>query len=76
MLLKTKSCPRCRGNLYIDKDIYGWYEECFQCGYLMFLEQINETGEFIPAQVINIESCHDDVMISNEEQREPSGTLL
>ncbi|MFC1989542.1 hypothetical protein ACFLVW_03135 [Chloroflexota bacterium] len=31
---KLKSCPRCRGDIYIDKELYGWYELCLQCGYL------------------------------------------
>ena len=25
-------CPKCGGNLYLDKDYNGWYEECLQCG--------------------------------------------
>ncbi len=31
---KLKSCMRCRGDIYIDKDYDGWYEHCLQCGYL------------------------------------------
>ena len=27
-----KLCPKCRGKLYLDKDHYGWYEHCLQCG--------------------------------------------
>ena len=30
----TKSCPRCRGYLYANRDIYGGYRECLQCGYM------------------------------------------
>jgi hypothetical protein len=30
---KMKSCPRCSGDVIVDRDIYGWYEWCFQCGY-------------------------------------------
>ena len=25
-------CPKCGGKLYLDKDHYGWYEQCLQCG--------------------------------------------
>ncbi len=74
-MLKAKSCPRCRGDIYIDEDTYGWYEECIQCGYLRFLEKINETGEFIPAKVINIAACLEDVMRDNDKQKELSGAL-
>ncbi|MDP3063110.1 MAG: hypothetical protein Q8O40_07870 [Chloroflexota bacterium] len=29
-----KACPRCRGDLNSDRDIYGEYLECVQCGYI------------------------------------------
>ena len=30
-----KSCPKChKGDLALGQDIYGWYRECVQCGYL------------------------------------------
>ena len=29
-----KACPRCRGDLNSDRDIYGEYLECVQCGYM------------------------------------------
>ena len=28
-----KSCPRCDGDMFVDKEEYGWYEDCIQCGY-------------------------------------------
>jgi hypothetical protein len=31
---KLKSCLRCSGDIYIDKDFDGWYEHCLQCGYM------------------------------------------
>ncbi len=32
--LKMGSCPRCNnGEVFIDRDHYGWYECCLQCGY-------------------------------------------
>ena len=30
-----KGCPRCRGDLVLDRDRYGAYLECFQCAYLV-----------------------------------------
>ncbi|MFC2032169.1 hypothetical protein ACFLUS_02190 [Chloroflexota bacterium] len=33
-------CPKCGGNLYLDKDHYGWYEECLQCGFTLDLRVI------------------------------------
>lgn len=36
---KTKSCPKCRGNVFVDWDFdfAGWYESCLQCGYRHYL---------------------------------------
>lgn len=30
---KLKSCPRCGGDLFIQRETDGWYEECLLCGY-------------------------------------------
>jgi hypothetical protein len=30
---RLKSCPRCKGDMFIDKDGNSWYEECLQCGF-------------------------------------------
>lgn len=33
--LKKEACPRCqKGDIALDKDQYGWYEYCLQCGYV------------------------------------------
>ncbi len=33
-MLKLNGCPRCKkGDLTVDRDQYGWYEYCIQCGY-------------------------------------------
>ena len=31
----TKRCPRCRGDLYGDRDHYGSFVACVQCGYYL-----------------------------------------
>ncbi len=28
---KPRRCPRCGGNIFLDRDVDGWYEQCFQC---------------------------------------------
>ena len=35
-------CPKCGGNLYIDRDFNGWYEECLQCGLIKDLVVVYE----------------------------------
>ncbi len=32
-MLRLKSCPRCKGDVMVDRDHNGWYEQCLQCGY-------------------------------------------
>lgn len=39
-MLRFKICPRCKGDVLIDKDIYGWYEQCLQCGYQRDLKKV------------------------------------
>jgi len=42
-MLKLKDCPRCKkGNVIFDRDQYGWYEYCIQCGYLRDLGRTTE----------------------------------
>ena len=32
-----KACPRCKvGDLVLAEDIYGKYQQCFQCGHLVY----------------------------------------
>ncbi len=42
VMWKFKSCPRCGGDFFIDKDIDGWYAQCLQCAYRQELKQITE----------------------------------
>ncbi|UCC17938.1 MAG: hypothetical protein JSU58_05135 [Dehalococcoidales bacterium] len=31
---KYRSCPRCSGDVYVEKDNEETYERCLQCGYV------------------------------------------
>ena len=45
-MLKLKGCPRCKkGDVALDRDQYGWYEYCIQCGYMRNLVGIVEAGQ-------------------------------
>ncbi len=47
-MLRFKSCPRCRGDVLIERDQYGWYEYCIQCGYQRDLKWIHkEQGQVV-----------------------------
>jgi predicted RNA-binding Zn-ribbon protein involved in translation (DUF1610 family) len=38
-------CPRCGGNIYLERDSGDWYEHCLQCGYTSDLQVIVEVRE-------------------------------
>ena len=38
-------CPRCGGNIYLERDGSDWYEHCLQCGYTSDLRVIVKVGE-------------------------------
>ncbi len=33
-MITFKGCPKCHGDLYLSKDMYGKYISCLQCGYM------------------------------------------
>ncbi|RLC63951.1 MAG: hypothetical protein DRI01_04280 [Chloroflexi bacterium] len=40
-----KRCPKCGGNIFLDRDLYGWYEQCLQCSYTSNLSVIVDVRE-------------------------------
>ncbi|MEE8420910.1 MAG: hypothetical protein V3R92_05575 [Dehalococcoidales bacterium] len=42
-MVRFKSCPRCKGDVLLDRDVYGWYQQCLQCGYQRDLKNIVKT---------------------------------
>jgi tRNA(Ile2) C34 agmatinyltransferase TiaS len=41
---KTR-CPKCGGSMFMDSDVYGWFEQCLQCGYTCDLAKIIEVRD-------------------------------
>ena len=35
-------CAKCGGSLYLDKDQFGWFEQCLQCGFVSNLDKMME----------------------------------
>jgi len=35
MILYLKACPRCKGDVKYESDVYGKFLECLQCGFLI-----------------------------------------
>ena len=40
-MLDLKSCPRCKGDMHTNRDFYGEYRECLQCGHMQDTERAN-----------------------------------
>jgi hypothetical protein len=45
--IKGKRCHRCGGNIYLDSDRFGWYEQCLQCSYTCYMDTIIEARDKI-----------------------------
>ena len=41
LLLYLKACPRCKGDVSVNRDMYGEYRECLQCGHMVDIEKPN-----------------------------------
>jgi hypothetical protein len=37
---RLKACSKCHGDVFVDRDLDGWYEQCLQCGYRRELQDI------------------------------------
>jgi hypothetical protein len=40
-VLNLKECPSCHGDVHTNRDMYGTYKECLQCGYMLDMERPN-----------------------------------
>ena len=38
-MLYLKACPRCEGDMHTNRDVYGTYKECLQCGYMVDVQR-------------------------------------
>jgi ssDNA-binding Zn-finger/Zn-ribbon topoisomerase 1 len=47
-MLRLKACPRCNGDVVFERDNWGWYEQCIQCGYLRDLQNELEVKQQQP----------------------------
>ncbi|KPK22347.1 MAG: hypothetical protein AMJ70_06225 [Dehalococcoidia bacterium SG8_51_3] len=41
---KQQRCLKCGGKLFLYNDCDGWYEQCLQCSYLIYLDVIYKNG--------------------------------
>jgi hypothetical protein len=48
-MLWLKGCPKCNGDLNQERDMYGEYTACLQCGY--YLSPLDEVTLYYSAQL-------------------------
>lgn len=48
VMWKIKSCPRCGGDVFMDRELDGWYEVCLQCSHRNELRNITEAEKPLP----------------------------
>lgn len=50
-MIWAKSCPKCgKGDLMLERDLYGWYRQCVQCGYLQDMAGESQEKKAKPAR--------------------------
>ena len=50
-LIAKGRCPKCGGNLYLDSDYIGWYEQCLQCAYMKDLGVVYQRKKNNPQDI-------------------------
>ena len=46
-----KGCPKCHGDLHVDRDLYGTYIQCFQCGFMLDMADILEAKRSLESKI-------------------------
>ena len=46
---KLKNCTRCGGDVFVDRDMDGWFMQCLQCSHRTELEELK--NQPIPIRV-------------------------
>ena len=41
--ITQQRCPKCGGNVFVYRDLYGWYEQCLQCSRIWHLDSVVES---------------------------------
>lgn len=42
---KIRACPRCGGDMFLDRDLDSWYEQCLQCSYRVEMKPLAAVKE-------------------------------
>ncbi len=42
-MVQFKACPKCRGDMHVNRDVYGSYKKCLQCGLMEDIQSPRRT---------------------------------
>lgn len=42
---KLRSCPRCKGDMFIEREGGTWYQQCLQCSYRCEMRRLDKVQE-------------------------------
>ena len=42
---RVRACPRCHGDMFIDRGMDSWYQQCLQCSYRVELKPLVKIKE-------------------------------
>jgi len=60
---RLKSCPKCGGDLLIERDLDFWYEQCLQCSHRTELKPVHEYKEHV---TIGTETKEDELALCED----------
>ena len=49
-------CPKCGGNLFLYNDHNGWYEQCLQCSFIVYLDTVFDNTDIMKKQTTSEKS--------------------
>ena len=49
-MVLLKACPRCHGDIHVNRDVYGEYRECFQCGWMQDIDTSSDALDLTQAK--------------------------
>jgi len=52
--MKLHACKKCQGALILDKDEFGWYEECIQCGFTRDIPLVTSADKSLAEEIIPV----------------------
>lgn len=52
-MVMFKACPRCRGDMHTNKDMYGEYHECLMCGFMADIPKQSAIGANLATAAVN-----------------------